>query len=330
MKISVILCTYNRCQSLARALGSVARSTLPKSVEWEVLVVDNNSTDQTRQVVDDFSNRFPGRFRYLFVPRPGKSYALNAGIQEAHGEIVVFLDDDVTVDRLWLGSLTRALEGGVWAGAGGRIVLQWPASIPRWLAIDGAYARHPFPGFDQGENAKELTATPFGTNMAFRRTMFEKYGGFRTDLGPSADPSIPPHSEDTEFGRRLLTNGERLWYEPSAVVYHPVSQDRINKRYFLSWRFDYGRADARLFEISRLRLAGSCIAWALRWILALEPRRRFHHKLIVWENSGRVVELYRQRQAAKLKKVQRSGPNRNVMPIESTPPSFERNCKLKS
>ena len=98
MRITVILCTLNRCQSLAETLESIAISTLPDSVDWEILVVDNNSTDHTREVVEEFGRRYPDRFRYIFEPRPGKSYALNAGIREAQGEILAFTDDDVTVE----------------------------------------------------------------------------------------------------------------------------------------------------------------------------------------------------------------------------------------
>lgn len=101
MKITVILCTYNRCRSLAKALESVAASQVPASVDWEVLVVDNNSGDQTRQVVENFSTRSPDRFRYLFEPKPGKSHALNSGIRESSGENLVFMDDDVTVEPTW-------------------------------------------------------------------------------------------------------------------------------------------------------------------------------------------------------------------------------------
>ena len=79
MKITVILCTFNRCQLLAKALASVAVSTLPESVEWEVLVIDNNSIDRTREVVEDFCCRYPSRFRYVFESTPGKSHALNTG-----------------------------------------------------------------------------------------------------------------------------------------------------------------------------------------------------------------------------------------------------------
>src|SRR5271165_2674235 len=98
MKLSAVLCTYNRCRSLRRALESLSVSILPESIEWEVLVVDNNSSDQTEAVVEDFSRRYPGRFRYLFEPRQGKSYALNAAILAARGDVLAFTDDDVAVD----------------------------------------------------------------------------------------------------------------------------------------------------------------------------------------------------------------------------------------
>ncbi|MGB0049836.1 MAG: glycosyltransferase family A protein, partial [Terriglobales bacterium] len=128
MKITVILCSYNRCQLLAEALESVAASTLPESVEWEVLVVDNNSTDRTREVVEDFRHRYPGRFRYVFEPRPGKSFALNTGVREAHGDVLAFTDDDVTVEATWMQNLTACLSDGEWAGAGGRTLLAHPFS----------------------------------------------------------------------------------------------------------------------------------------------------------------------------------------------------------
>src|SRR5215471_9795294 len=98
MRITVILCTYNRCESLSTALESVAVSQLPPSISWEVLIVDNNSSDRTREVVEEFSHRYPGRFRYAFEPRQGKSYALNVGVREAKGDVLAFMDDDVTVE----------------------------------------------------------------------------------------------------------------------------------------------------------------------------------------------------------------------------------------
>ena len=292
--ITVILCTLNGCRSLGKTLESLAASVLPDGVEWEVLVVDNNSTDQTREVVEDFCRRFPGRFRYLFEGRPGKSFALNSGCREARGDVLAFSDDDVTVPPNWLQNLTGCLRSGDWAGAGGRIVLQWPSSLPRWLAIEGPYARHTLPRFDYGDTAKDLAVAPYGPNMAFRKSVFEKYGGFRTDLGPSPNRSVPRLFDDTEFGDRLLAAGERLRYEPSAVIYHVVAEDRIRKRHFLDRCFDWGRAEARLSVIPRVHLLCSLLAWIVRWTMVLEPRKRFHHKLVVWEKVGSVVELCRQ------------------------------------
>jgi glycosyltransferase involved in cell wall biosynthesis len=297
MTITVILCTYNRCQALSKALDSIVASTLPSSVDWEVLVVDNNSRDETRDGVEDFRRRYPGRIRYLLEPKQGKSYALNTGIREAQGDVLAFVDDDVTVEPTWLGNLTAALHQSEWAGAGGRIILQWPTTIPRWLSIEGPLTRHGFPGFDQGQEAKELSGPPFGTNMAFRKEMFEKHGMFRTDLGPS--PANEIRGEDTEFGRRLIAAGERLRYEPSAVVYHPVPENRINKKHLLRWWFDNGRADAREFQVRPVREFCGLAAWTLRWAVAIEPRVRFHRRLVVWEKAGRLLECCRQSLDAK-------------------------------
>jgi glucosyl-dolichyl phosphate glucuronosyltransferase len=303
MNITVVLCTYNNCELLAKALNSLAASVLPPSVEWEVLVMDNNSTDQTRQVAQEFSRQHPDHFRYLFEPHPGKSYALNSGVREARGEILAFLDDDVTVEPTWLQNLTSALHNGDWAGSGGRIVLQWPASLPRWLVVKGPRARFPFPAFDQGPEAKELVGPPFGANMAFRKCMFEKYGGFRTDLGPSPTTEIPRPGEDTEFGRRVIAGGERLRYEPSAVVYHPVTEKRIDKEYFLRWWFDCGRADIRASGVrpgTRCYVAGVPLyvirrlaAWTLRWLFTLDPALRFSCKVTVWQKAGEIFECRR-------------------------------------
>jgi glycosyltransferase involved in cell wall biosynthesis len=305
MKISVILCTYNRCQSLATALGSVAASDLPGSVGWEVLVVDNNSKDRTREVVEDFSRRYPGRFRYLFEPRQGKSHALNSGIREARGEVLAFMDDDVTVDPAWLQNLTANLYNGEWAGAGGRILPEQNFSPPPWLAIEGPYAMGGVLAlFDRGDKPGELDWAPYGTNMAFRREMFEKYGGFRTDLGPT--PASEIRGEDTEFGRRLIAARQRLRYEPSAVVYHPVAENRLHKQYFLTWWFDFGRSLVREWGrgpdiwgipqpyFSMLKTGTTALAGiTLRWMLALKPRRRFFYKALVWRTAGEIAEFYR-------------------------------------
>jgi glycosyltransferase involved in cell wall biosynthesis len=309
MNITVVLCTHNRSECLASALESAAAMVLPESVQWEILVVDNNSSDSTREVVTEFSNRYPGRFRYLFEPQPGKSHALNAGIRYAQGEIMAFLDDDVTVEPAWLQNLTAGLRSGTWAGAGGRIIPKWPRPAPRWLSPKAWYASGPLVQFDLGDKTCELSESPFGTNMAFRKAMFEKYGDFRVELGPRPGSEI--RNEDTEFGSRLLAAGERLNYEPSAIVYHPVQENRIEKQYFLTWWFHKGEAGIRQLGVrpgTKYFIAGvplylfrNLAVWTVRWMLALSPSQRFSGKLSVWYKVGEILECHRQSVAARKK-----------------------------
>jgi glycosyltransferase involved in cell wall biosynthesis len=306
MKITVILCTYNRCRKLGKALESLAASILPRSVAWEVLVVDNNSTDRTREVVEDFANRFPDKFRYLFEPRQGKSRALNAGIREARGDLLAFVDDDVIVAPTWLQNLTAPLDGGVWAGVGGRVLLQETIAEPSWLPLNGPFSlAGMLTVFDLGDDGFCLDVPPFGTNMAFPRPVFEKYGDFRTDMGPCPGSEI--RNEDTEFGRRLLLAGERLWYAPSAIVYHEVPEERLKKGYFLRFWYDHGRAAVierghrpdilgipRYYLTLSKLLAITLPAQAIRWCITFDPKQRFYFKGNVWSTIGQFVELSRQ------------------------------------
>jgi glycosyltransferase involved in cell wall biosynthesis len=302
VNITVILCTYNRCRDLAKALESIAASNMPTSAQWEVLIVDNNSTDDTKVVAEEFCRRDAARFRYLFENKPGKSNALNAGIREAHGDVIAFTDDDVTVEPNWLRNLAEPLNENQWVGVGGKIVLQWPGSVPGWLATEGSYARHGFPGFAHGEDAKEIPWPPFGPNMAYRKSMFERYGGFRTDLGPSPNREIPRAGEDVEFGRRLISAGKRVRYEPSAVVYHPVRESEINKKHILELRFDFGRGSAREFRGAQKGAVIGVAKATLRWMLTPNSQARFYRKLIVWEKAGALVESRRQKHEAARKR----------------------------
>jgi glycosyltransferase involved in cell wall biosynthesis len=297
MKVTVIVCTYNRCKSLARALESVAASELPDSIEWEVLVVDNNSRDHTREVVNEFCLRHPKRTRYIFEKEQGLSNARNAGIRQARGEIVAFVDDDVSVEPAWLGSLVASLDDTQWAGCGGRVLPEPGFSPPPWLAIDGplnllgalcAY-------FDPGDSPGALDRPPIGANMAFRKEMFEKYGGFRKDLGHCGDSLVG--NEDTEFGRRLMAAGERLRYEPFAVVYHSVPEERLNRRYFREWWFGLGRGS--ILEPGRipgtteiLRIVARIILATPMWLLDIDPQHRFYRKCRIWYEAGKIAAVF--------------------------------------
>lgn len=300
MNITVIVCTYNRCESLRKALDSIVASKVHNSVQWEVLVVDNNSTDRTVEVVTDLSGRYPGRFRYIAEPQQGLCNARNAGIREARGKILVFVDDDVTVESTWLDNLTRRLSEGQYGAAGGRILAERAFVVPRWVPLTERHPWGPLALFDLGPEAGPSNEPPFGANMAFRKDLFDKYGYFRTDLDRCGKGMLS--NGDTEFGHRLLNAGERLYYEPSATVYHPVPEHRLQKRYFLAWWFGKGRSDMRQFGIRPgtkyffakvpIYLFPRLFLWIVKWITAVRPAVRFQCKTYVWWNIGGLLECY--------------------------------------
>jgi len=296
MNISVVLCTYNRAESLRRTLCSLSAMRVPANLQWEVLVVDNNSSDHTRDVTEMAGGQLP--CRYLFEGRQGKSFALNTAIPQARGEIVAFTDDDVQLDRGWLVEIKRAFELFDCIGIGGKIIPVWNCEKPRWLEEEGPYKlAAAIVRLDLGEEACELQQPAFGANMAFRRTAFEKYGLFKENLGPNPRNMI--RGEDSEFSWRVIQGGEKLMYGPRVVVYHPVDEKRTTKKYFVSWYFNYGRAlvrangvplqAIRYFGVPRylFRQFGKEF---LKWTCCLQSKRRFYYKLQVSFNAGAIVE----------------------------------------
>ena len=322
MDLSVILCTYNRCESLAKALESLALSKVEADISWEVLVIDNNSKDDTAKIVQEFSSRYPGRFCYQFEGSQGKSFALNTGIRKARGRVLAFIDDDVVADVLWLRNLTARVLAGEGSGAGGKILLDRDFTPPDWLPVQGSYSlAGMLAGFDLGDQAGLLDRPPFGTNMAFERSMFAKYGVFRTDMGPSPGSEI--RNEDVEFCRRLMNGGETLLYEPSAVVYHTVPERRRKQDYFLQFWFDHGRSTVReqgtrtpLFGIPRQYLSIlKALVWSipvatLRWAVSRDPKVRFYRKGWIWMIAGEIKEWWSPKRSM-------SGEHRAYLPLST-------------
>lgn len=295
------------------ALRSVIASEVDDSLDWELLVIDNNSNDDTRKVVNEFAQSRPDLVRYEFEGTPGKSNALNTGIKSAKGEIIVFVDDDVVVETNWLQNLVAPLKDPKWSGVGGRTVPMQLGEIPDWVSLSGPYSQAGVlaAAFDAGNNECELRIAPYGANMAYRKRVFEDYGGFRKDLGPSPDPDIPRHTEDIEFGQRVLAGGERIVYQPTAVVRHPISPDRLKRSYLLKWWFDYGRATSRvvgrkpnvlgiprhLISIPKMAVT-MLVPTAVRWMVTLDKQKKVFLQCWMWATAGQMLEIHRQRHNA--------------------------------
>jgi glycosyltransferase involved in cell wall biosynthesis len=298
--ISVVVCTYNRAASLAMTLQSLERMSVPPDLDWELIVVDNNSTDNTRAVVMEFLRTSGLNGRYIFDPRQGLCHARNRGVAEAAGEIIAFTDDDVRVTPDWLRELAGTFREFDCTGVAGKSIPAWNGlAKPAWLVTTGPYclSRGPILDFDLGNEAKEIQYPPWGLNMAFRKIAFEKYGGFRTDLDVSGSGGLL--GGDIEFGKRLLHLGHKIAYSPKAIVFHPVEQRRITKNYFLRYYFRVGRTEIRLegwpegavlyFGIPRYMFR-TLLERCKIWLFTLGAEERFYRKARVYSLIGQMCE----------------------------------------
>jgi len=301
MDVSVIVCTHDRSASLARVLAGLAAQTGLEDRSWEIVVVDNQSTDGTAAVVRAAAASCPVPLRYRYESVPGKSNALNAGIDAAAGRILAFTDDDVELTPGWLAGLVEVLERFRCDGVGGPVVPVWTGPSPRWLAEAGPYRMHAaVVDFQHGDEPIALDAAPLGANSAYRREVFERYGRFRADLGHVGRAPLP--CEDTELARRVLRGGGELRYAPGAVVYHDVEPARLNRRYFLDWYKARGRAAAReaSSDGNAATIAGvprhllrTFVTSLVRWVFSVGSTRRFFHKLQTWRTAGAIAEARR-------------------------------------
>jgi glycosyltransferase involved in cell wall biosynthesis len=248
---SVIVCTYNRADILARCIDAVGREVVTVGDCNEIIVVDSGSTDATPSVVEALRTRWP-MLRYERAPGPGLSLARNRAIEVARGGVLVFLDDDAEPGEGWLDAVLRAYADPEVAAVGGRSWLAWPGPPPRWLTTDLSTL---FSAFDLGDEGRMLGPGehPFGVNMSVRREWAEAVGGFATVLGRRGESLLS--NEELAFFARLDELGGRTWYEPDAVVVHHVPAERASLSWLIRRAWAQGRSDVRAG-----RLASSCLA----------------------------------------------------------------------
>ena len=247
--VSVVLSTYNRADRLPAALDALLSQIA--DVAYEVIVVDNNSTDATKTVVEQVAGRSGGRLRYVFEPRQGLSYGRNTGIRNARGPIIAFSDDDVRVAPDWIAQLKRTFDAHPDIDyIGGRVLPHWLAPAPRWLT-DAHWA--PLALQDYGNqpivSGRERAVCLVGANLAFRRRVFEVVGLFTPSLGRVKDGI--GSTEDHDMQLRTWKAGMRGLYDPGLRAEADVTPDRLTRSYHRRWHRGHGRhcAMMRLREL---------------------------------------------------------------------------------
>lgn len=282
--ISVVISTYNRCEMLPAALESVLAQDAG-GVNYEVIIVDNNSTDKTREVIEAFIERGHANVCYVFEGKQGLSHARNAGIATARAPIVAFTDDDVRAASDWIVSIKRALDEHPEVDfVGGKVLPQWLGLPPAWLTqkhwaplaiVD--YGDEPF----YVDTEKQLCLV--GANLIFRRAVFEQIGLFKPDLQRVKDGV--GSMEDHEFLLRVWATGRRGLYVPGIVMSAEVQVERMTKEYHRRWHTGHGHfyaimraeeietGDARLFDVPAhlyRNLLKSAVGWLTQSLRAHE------------------------------------------------------------
>ena len=307
MDLSIIVCTYNRAESLRHTIDALLKLEIPASISHEIIVVDNNSTDETRAVMMSYVKNHP-HIRYSLEARQGLSHARNHGITASTGDTILFTDDDVLPEPDWAKQILSSLEKHQASACGGYIAPIFETPPPSWLTKR-------FYGFlavrDERTDDYEIrnpSAAPFGANMGFRRDVFIELGGFDTARGRKGKNLAS--GEDGEMFERTLKAGMKVIFVGQARVHHKVESYRLRKRYFRRWRMQASRNIALTRGIPGerqiLNIPYYLIAQFLRSLASAAHSRltkpadeAFSKEIIVWHFVGTMQGLLEARRANK-------------------------------
>ncbi len=256
--VTVAVPTYNRSRWLRELLAFVTTQDYPPD-RWEIVIVDNNSPDDTRAVVESFTGA-PKSPKYFLETKPGSSHARNRLLAEANpqGDIVLFADDDVMGRPDWIRLMVAPLllpGNERVAGVCGETIPYFPEGQPKWL--EGQF--RPF-GYRTDSGPLTPRQLPSTANVALRRKIIDEVGHFRKDLGRL--PNRLTAGEDNDLMRRILEAGYTFWFEPRADVLHVVPANRLTFKYAMKLQYD--AACSRVIE--RFGASGG-LGWLLSRIV---------------------------------------------------------------
>lgn len=239
--LSVVVCTYNREKYIGRCLQHLAKQESEVST-YEVIIVDNNSTDNTNQICTSFVSQH-AHFKYFLETNQGHSFSRNRGIQESSGDIIAFLDDDAFVTSDYVSNLINFFSENHQAQAiGGKIDPIYEGGEPNWMT---PFLLPLVAAQDMGENIKPFKgrAFPIGANMAFRKEVFKNYGLFNIELGRKG--SGLEGGDEKEVFLRLKSDNLPIFYVPSVKVEHIIPEKRVTREYIKGLALGVGTSERK-------------------------------------------------------------------------------------
>lgn len=250
--VTVLICTYNRSSFLRETLAAIVAAPRRSDYEAELIVVDNNSRDDTRTVVERAARDATMPVHYVFEGRQGKSFALNRGLQTARGDVIAHTDDDVWPEARWLDQIVDAFRAHDITFAFGKVLPRWSQLPPPELLTPRAHEIWgPLAILDYGDEVVPYPAhdttlrLPVGANLAFARQMLLDIGGWRTDLGKVNNSLISGEDHEIFHRMRRLDTYAGL-YDPAIAVRHYVPARRLTRAYFRRWFYWHGKTLARM------------------------------------------------------------------------------------
>lgn len=278
-KLTIVIATYNRAQSLLRILRSVVGQTAP-AASWECVVVNNNSTDDTETVFADFVRENPTfDLRMVTETKQGLSNARNCGIAAAKGDYIAIVDDDETLEESFVEGYIEFFDSFPTAmAAGGAVKVCYEGTRPRWMShFTEQMIANPL-DLDIAVTLFPKSRVPAGGNMAFRREVFDRVGLFNPQLGRNGQSLVG--GEENDLFARLRRAGELLYFVPNAAIYHHIPDSKLTDDYFDRLSYNVGvskrmRAEAggcleQLLKKERTKqLASYCLA--LLYTIVLQP-----------------------------------------------------------
>lgn len=270
MKISLIICTYNRDKYIYNVLKSIAENEF-STIDYEIVLIDNNSTDNTQDECRRFQNDYQAiTFKYFVETNQGLSFARNRGITEAKGNILIYVDDDATVNKDYLQAYYNLFINNpqVFAAGGPIIPVYEEERIPAWMSY---FTKPLITGYlYSGSKIKEFKRGkyPGGGNAAYRKEVFEHVGIFNVNLGRNGTSLAG--SEEKDIFDKMAQKRMKIYYIPDAVLYHIIPPYKLTDAYFDKLTYDIGRGERiRTLNISHSKYFIRLLSETIKWIASI-------------------------------------------------------------